>query len=43
MSMTMCPNCEYYYDESEEPYCPNCHDGEPEDYYGYIESDDDED
>ena len=32
--MTMFPQCDYYYDESEHAYCPNCHDGEPEDFYG---------
>lgn len=34
--MTMCPNCEKIYDESEEAYCPYCHDGEPEDFYDYV-------
>ena len=37
----MCPNCEYYYDESEDAYCPNCNDGEPDDFYDYTMSNED--
>ena len=34
--MTMCPQCEMVYDESEEPYCPYCRDGAPKEEYNYI-------